>query len=228
MAGAALVGAADRLVEQLRPLAAEQLEAAEADLRFDRGVFRIAGTDRTLAVPALLQAAGRDAATDSDTVARAGTTFPNGCHVAEVSVDTETGHCAVERFVVVDDFGTIVNPLTTTGQVMGGVVQGIGQALMERVHYDGASGQLLTGSLMDYALPRASDVCDIEVAFDESAPTALNVLGAKGCGEAGCCGALPAVVNGVANALASVGVSAVPMPLTSSNVWAAMSRASVG
>jgi carbon-monoxide dehydrogenase large subunit len=153
---------------------------------------------------------------------RAAITIPNGCHAAEVEVDPETGVVAVVGIWAVDDFGTIINPLLADGQVMGGVVQGLGQALLEEVVYDPDTGQPLTGSLMDYCLPRADNVPAMVVEYDESAPTQRNPLGVKGAGEAGCCGAPAAIVNAVLDALAEYGVAHIDMPLTPMKVWRAI------
>ena len=194
--GKALVEAAAEVIEKGRMLAGHFLEAAAADIEFAAGRFRIAGTDRSIA---LLDLAARvreakelppdlpdslDAALISESPPSA---FPNGCHVAEVEIDPETGHVRLDRYTALDDFGTVVNPLLAEGQVHGGVVQGIGQALSERAVYD-AQGQLLTGSFMDYALPRADTVPQLAVGF-HPVPATSNPLGVKGCGEAGVTGA---------------------------------------
>lgn len=147
--------------------------------------------------------------------------YPNGCHVAEVEVDLETGAVELLRHTVVHDLGTIIHPLTVDGQVTGATTQGIGQALLEAIVYD-ESGQLLTGSLMDYALPRAADLPRFRTAYYEGAPTANNPLGLKGAGEAGCGGAPPALVNAVVDALAEFGVRHIDMPLTPERVWRAI------
>ena len=157
------------------------------------------------------------------TVAQVPSTFPNGCHVAEVEIDPATGVTSVVRYTGVNDFGTIINPMIVAGQLHGGVAQGIGQALMEAVSYD-ADGQPITGSFMDYALPRATDIPNMAVG-DHPSPTALNPLGTKGCGEAGCAGSLSTVVNAAIDALSEVGVSHVDMPLTPERVWRAIQDA---
>ena len=146
--------------------------------------------------------------------------YPNGCHIAEVEIDRETGKVDVVRYSVVDDFGTMLNPLLLHGQVHGGVAQGAGQALMEDVHFD-TEGQLVTGTFMDYAMPRAHDLCDITVESNP-VPTKTNPLGVKGAGEAGCVGALPAVTNAVVDALSEFGVKHIEMPATPERVWRAM------
>ena len=232
--GKALVEAAAEVIEKGRALAGHFLEAATADIDFAAGRFRIAGTDRSIA---LLDLAARvreatelppdlpdslDAALISESPPSA---FPNGCHVAEVEIDPETGQIWLDRYSAVDDFGTLVNPLLAEGQVHGGVAQGIGQALLERAVYD-VKGQLLTGSFMDYALPRAQTVPKIAVGF-HPVPATSNPLGVKGCGEAGVTGALPAVMNAVLDALATRGVHSLDMPATPERVWRALQSARV-
>src|SRR5213079_930511 len=149
-----------------------------------------------------------------------------GCHVAEVDVDPETGEVRLASYVIVDDVGTVINPVTLKGQIHGGVAQGVGQALMEQVVYDDESGQLLTASFMDYAMPRADTLPDMHIESNP-VPTKLNPLGAKGAGEAGTVGALPAVINAVLDALAPLGVRALDMPATSERVWQAIQDARV-
>jgi carbon-monoxide dehydrogenase large subunit len=151
-------------------------------------------------------------------------TFPNGCHVAEVEVDPETGAVALLSYLVVDDVGTVINPLTLAGQIHGGVAQGVGQVLGEQVVYDAGSGQVLTASFMDYIMPRADMMCGIKI-VSNPVPTATNPLGVKGAGEAGCVGALPAVMIAVMNALEAVGVRELDMPATSERVWQAVRNA---
>jgi carbon-monoxide dehydrogenase large subunit len=151
-------------------------------------------------------------------------TWPNGCHVCEVEVDPDTGAVTLANYVVVDDVGTVINPLTLKGQIHGGVAQGVGQALMEQVIYDRESGQLLTASFMDYAMPRADTLSDMAIGSNP-VPTKLNPLGAKGAGEAGTVGALPAVINAVMDALTPLGVKDFDMPASSERVWEAIQRA---
>jgi carbon-monoxide dehydrogenase large subunit len=227
--GKALVEASAEVIEKGRALAGHVLEAATADIVFERGVFRIAGTDRAIG---LLELARRvrtlsdlpadlpDSLDAALTVDSPPSAFPNGCHIAEVEIDPETGWVALERYVAVDDFGTLVNPMLVEGQVHGGVAQGIGQALMEQAVYD-HGGQLLTGSFMDYSLPRADRVPAFEVAF-HPVPATSNPLGVKGCGEAGVTGALPAVMNAVIDALAERGVTHLDMPATPARIWQAL------
>ena len=235
--GKALVEASRDVIEQGRALAAHHFETALDDIAFSiseagNGVFRIKGTDRevTLLDLAGLMADpaarpdGLEAGLDVALVAEAPpSAFPNGCHIAEVEIDPETGAVSLERYIALDDFGTLVNPMLAEGQVHGGVVQGIGQALLERTVYD-ESGQLLTGSFMDYALPRADDLPGIEVGF-HPVPATSNPLGVKGCGEAGVTGALPAVMNAVSDALASAGAKPVDMPATPERIWRALNAA---
>ena len=235
MGGSATSLVIERVVEKARRIAAHLLETAEADIEFKGGRFTVVGTDRHLSLWEVAEAAedpsrlpdelsaGLDDALDFD---RQGITFPNGCHVAEAEVDPETGKVRLDRYTVVDDFGTIINPLTAAGQVMGGTAQGIGQALLERIVYEPGSGQLLTGSFMDYGLPRADDLPPFEVSFFEETPTGHNPLGVKGSGEAGCCGSLAAVVNAVTDALSDLGVHHIDMPLTPERVWSAIKSAS--
>jgi carbon-monoxide dehydrogenase large subunit len=151
--------------------------------------------------------------------------FPNGCHIAEVEIDPETGVTEVVKYTMVNDFGVIVNPLLVEGQLHGGVAQGIGQALMERTVYDG-EGQLLTGSYMDYALPRAPDVPNFAF-LSHPVPAKTNPLGAKGCGEAGCAGSLPSVMNAVVDALSELGIRHIDMPATPHRIWQAIEGAKV-
>jgi carbon-monoxide dehydrogenase large subunit len=231
--GTALWMAADKIVAKGRRIAARMLEAADADIAFADGRFSVVGTDRGVGLAEVARAAFQPAALppgvepglyETATFAPASDTWPNGCHVCEVEVDPETGAVTLARYTVVDDVGTVINPLTLEGQVHGGIAQGVGQALMEQVVYDPESGQLLTATFMDYAMPRAEDFCDL-VVESSPVPTALNPLGAKGAGEAGTVGALPAVVNAVMDALAAEGVRDLDMPASPSRVWAALAAA---
>jgi carbon-monoxide dehydrogenase large subunit len=233
--GKALVEASAAVIDKGRALAGHVLEAAPADIEFAAGRFRIAGTDREIGLLDLAAAVRAAAALPADLppsldvalVAEGPpSAFPNGCHVAEVEVDPETGLVLLQSYVAVDDFGTLVNPMLAEGQVHGGVAQGIGQALLEQAVYDQA-GQLLTGSFMDYALARADGVPPIEVGF-HPVPATTNPLGVKGCGEAGVTGALPAVMNAVLDALAERGVTRLDMPATPARVWQALQAAGGG
>ncbi len=238
--GNAVLKAADEIVGKGRAIAAHLLNSRVDDIEYaighDGGGFRDVKTRQSLTL-AEAAAAAADAsrlppgmapgttggALDTTAVyERAAITIPNGCHAAEVEVDPETGVVQVVGFWAVDDFGAIVNPMLADGQVMGGVAQGLGQALLEEVVYDPGTGQPLTGSLMDYCLPRADNVPSMVVEYDESAPTSRNPLGVKGAGEAGCCGAPAAIVNAVLDALAEYGVAHVDMPLTPMKVWRAI------
>jgi carbon-monoxide dehydrogenase large subunit len=233
IAGTALVVAADKLIAKGRRIAAHLLEAAESDIEFAAGRFSVAGTDRSLDLRAVAKAAFapdrlppgvEPGFFENGTFSPAAITYPNGCHVCEVEIDPETGTTAIVAYTVVDDVGTVVNPLTLKGQIHGGVVQGAGQALMEQVVYERDSGQLLSASFMDYCMPRADDFCAIEVKSNP-APTPLNPLGIKGAGEAGAVGALPAVMNAVIDALAQAGAPAIDMPATGERVWRALRAA---
>ena len=224
----ALYETAAEVIEKGRAVAGHVLEAAVEDVEFADGDFRIAGTDRSIGIFELATRArelggvdGLPETIDTELVHdTAPSAFPNGVHICEVEIDPETGTTRVDRYAVVDDFGTIVNPLLAEGQVHGGIVQGIGQALMEHIVYDD-DGQLLTGSYMDYQLPRAIEVPDI-VFDDHPVPATTNVIGAKGAGEAGCSGALPAVMNAMVDALAEYGVTNIDMPATPHRVWQAI------
>ncbi len=224
---AALAHAADKLIAKGKKIAAHLLEAAEADIAFADGAFAIAGTDRSVSLEAVARAAFAPGAlpegiepgfAESGHFTPPAPTFPNGCHVCEVEVDPETGVIDIVRYLVVDDFGTVVNPLLLAGQVHGGVAQGIGQAMLERVVFDPGSGQLLSGSLTDYALPRADDLPPIEFRYNV-VPCRTNPLGLKGAGEAGAIGAPPALVNAVVDALAELGIEHIDMPLRPETVW---------
>jgi aerobic carbon-monoxide dehydrogenase large subunit len=224
--GSAVRESALALVAAARKLAAEALEAAEADLEFADGSFRVAGTDRVIELRALAARApeGRIVADAEKTVG--GQSWPNGCQICEVEIDPESGTLEIVRHTAIDDIGTVVNPLVAEGQMQGGMAQGFGQALIEHCVYDRESGQLLTGSFMDYAMPRAADMPKaLQTAFDEHSPTSLNPLGAKGAGEAGTHGACPSLVNAVLDALAPLGVTSLDMPLTSEKIWRAIGAA---
>jgi carbon-monoxide dehydrogenase large subunit len=229
--GMAIVEASALVIAKGKTAAAHLLEAAEADIEFSGGRFTIAGTDRGIGIMELAEKLrdskvpdGVPSSLDVDhTTEPVPSTFPNGCHVAEVEVDPDTGVVQIVRYTGVNDFGTIVNPMIVAGQLHGGVVQGIGQALMEKVSYD-ESGQPITGSFMDYAMPRAEDAPPMAVG-DHPSPAKSNPLGTKGCGEAGCAGSLSTVVNAVINALADDGVTHLDMPLTPERVWRAIQDA---
>lgn len=221
MQGNSINHAADVMIERYRPLAEEELEVAGVDLVFEDGAFRVAGTDRSvdlMTLSGVARAKGQSellVTTEEFTVP--GRSYPNGAHFAEVEVDLETGRAEVVKYTVVDDFGYLINPMLAAGQVHGGVVQGIGQALTEQVVYS-EDGQLLSGSFMDYGLPRAADVPMIPF-HAELTPSTANAIGMKGCGEAGTVGALAAVTNAVLDALWDEGVQQVDMPMTPGRVW---------
>ncbi len=223
-AGASVAGAARKLGGSLKALAAEALEASAGDLELADGHVRVAGTDRTISFAALAgRAEGQpDRLQASDAFVPTEATYPNGTHVCEVEIDPATGSLEIAGYVVVDDFGVTLNPLLLAGQVHGGAVQGIGQALMERTVYDRDSGQLVTASLMDYALPRAADTPSF--AFEtRNVPCKTNVLGVKGAGEAGAIGSCPAVMNAVVDALwRAFRVRHVDMPATPERIWQAI------
>jgi carbon-monoxide dehydrogenase large subunit len=226
--GNALVEASAAVIDKGRRLAADLLEAGVDDIAFSNGQFHVAGTDRGIGIMELAtelrladpHAEGLDVRMVVKTPPSA---FPNGCHVAEVEIDPETGAVTVDRYVAVNDFGTLLNPLMVEGQVHGGVVQGLGQALLEMTAYDG-DGQLLTGSFMDYALPHAADAPPITFR-SHPVPATTNGLGVKGCGEAGVAGALPAIMNAVVDALSARGIRHIDMPATPARIWAALHAA---
>jgi aerobic carbon-monoxide dehydrogenase large subunit len=231
--GTAVCVAADKVIAKGKKIAAKLMEAAEGDIVFSDGRFTVAGTDRAVALKEVARAAFQPGQLppgvepgfyETGTFAPKQDTWPNGCHVCEVEIDPDTGTVALVNYVVVDDVGTVINPLTLKGQIHGGVAQGVGQALMEQVVYERESGQLLTASFMDYAMPRADNLPDMVIASNP-VPTKLNPLGAKGAGEAGTVGALPVVINAVVDALAPFGVRDFDMPATSERVWQAIQAA---
>jgi carbon-monoxide dehydrogenase large subunit len=240
MGGAAVVKAIDAALAKARGLAAHLLQASEDELAFADGSFAVRGSakeqGRAIALPALARSAD-DPANLPDGMTRGLAvhvmnmtdifTFPSGCHVAEVEIDPETGAVALLRYTAVDDYGRLINPLLTEGQVQGGVTQGIGQAMVEHTVYDPESGQLLSGSLMDYALPRADDLPGFDIALIER-PTAANPLGVKGSGQAGCIAAPQTVMAAILDALRPAGVEALDMPATPGRVWEALRRAGTG
>jgi carbon-monoxide dehydrogenase large subunit len=229
--GMAIVEASKLIIEKGKRAAAHLMEAAEGDIEFGHGRFTIAGTDRSIDIIELARRLregkmpeGVPSSLDVDhTTEGVPSTFPNGCHVAEVEIDPETGIVQIVRYTGVNDFGTIVNPMLVAGQLHGGVAQGIGQALMECVSYD-SNGQPITGSFMDYAMPRAEDIPVMAIG-DHPVPTKSNPLGTKGCGEAGCAGSLSTVVNAVIDALSEFGIAHIDMPLTPERVWRAIEDA---
>ena len=224
--GQAILVTAASVIEKGKKAASEALEASVSDIEFSGGRFSVAGTDRGLDILELAAAQRTRAASGQAATTLDVHTFPNGCHMAEVEIDPDTGMVGILRYIVCDDVGKAVNPMIVRGQVHGGVAQGFGQAVLEQTAYDPQSGQLLSGSFMDYALPRAADLPDIEVDLIE-VPCASNPLGVKGAGEAGAVGSPPAVINAIVDALSDTGVKSIDMPATPEKVWKAihMSRA---
>jgi carbon-monoxide dehydrogenase large subunit len=229
LAGSAFHLATEKVVTKARAIAANMLKVEDADLKFDEGVFSTNKTNRTLSVKEIASASfdtanlpsGMEPGLFATAVYKAPVNnYPNGCHICELEIDRETGKVEITRYSVVDDFGTVLNPLLLHGQVHGGIAQGAGQVLMENIRFD-ASGQLVTASFMDYAMPHAHDLCDMEVESN-SVPTKTNPLGVKGAGEAGCVGALPAVANALVDALSEFGVKHIEMPATPERIWRAM------
>jgi carbon-monoxide dehydrogenase large subunit len=229
--GSALVKALDKVVTKAKKIAAHLMEASVQDVEFKDGVFRVAGTDKTIPFGQVALTAyvphkypitelepGLEEQAFYDPL---NFTYPGGCHICEVEVDADTGAVRVVNFVAVDDVGKVINPMIVEGQVHGGLAQGIGQALLENCVYDNASGQLLTGSYMDYTMPRADDLPSYKVQTHNTMCT-HNPLGSKGVGEVGAIGSPPAVINAVLDALAPVGVTDITMPASPHRVWQAM------
>jgi carbon-monoxide dehydrogenase large subunit len=233
MGGMALHQAAQMVIAKGTALAAHLLQADPDEVAFAGGQFAVARSDRGIDLLAVA-GASRDPANlpegmsprlDADAFNPSDVfTFPSGCHAAEVEIDPETGHVSLERYTSVDDYGRLINPMVTRGQVQGGVVQGIGQAMLEHTVYDPQSGQLLSGSLMDYALPRAADLPMLDISLAEL-PTAVNPLGVKGAGQAGCMAAPQTIINAILDALAPLGIEHIEMPATPDRVWRAIRAA---
>lgn len=230
--GSALRVNIEKMIEQGKGLAAEWLEAAEIDVAFEDGAFHIAGTDRAVSLSDVVAASYDDAKRvggvqpglyANESYKPAGTTYPNGCHVCEVDVEEATGRVHIVRYTIHDDVGVVLNPTLMTAQIVGGAVQGVGQALYEHTVYDD-EGQLVTGSFMDYGMPRADAMPAFDFAYTE-VPSPHNVMGIKGAGEAGTIGATPATVNAVLDALAPLGISHLDMPLTPAKIWQAIRAA---
>ena len=221
--GSTMLDAGGVIIEKAREDAAESLEASTEDTAFDEGVFTAAGTNRSITLEEVVRMkSAEDSPHPYDfkhTYAASGSTFPHGCHIAEIEVDAVTMRAKLTRFTVVDDFGTVINPLTLEGQIHGGVAQGVGQALYEFMAYD-EDGQLLSGSLMDYTLPRADDLPRIDI-YTRNTPCLNNALGAKGAGEAGAIGSTPAVISALSDAL---GVTHIDMPATPQHIWERMKQ----
>ena len=233
LGGSAATLAADKIIVKAKKIAAHVMEAAEGDIEFRTGEFRVVGTDKAVALKEVAQVAFTpsrlppgletglyETAAFSPEIPN----FPNGCHICEVEIDPETGASQVLRYVVVDDVGTVINKLTLEGQIHGGVVQGIGQAFGEHLIYQKDGGQLLSGSFMDYTMPRASDVGEF-LMEENPVPTKTNPLGVKGAGEAGNVGALAAIMNAVVDALSPLGITHIDMPATPEKVWQAIRAA---
>ena len=233
---AAVVNAAEKIIEKGKRIAAHLLEAADDDIEYGDGTFTVAGTDKTISLEEVAKTAFQKPKLPADIepgLYEHGEfgmgqgqmpTYPNGVHLAEIEIDADTGKVELVRYTAVDDAGTILNPMLFDGQVHGGIVQGAGQILMEDIHYDSESGQLLTGSFMDYCMPRADDFCSFDIAANE-VPTARNPLGVKGVGEAGTVGAMPAVMNAINDALHRAGAPPIEMPATQEKVWRALQAA---
>jgi carbon-monoxide dehydrogenase large subunit len=235
MGGTALSLAAQMVLSKARAIAAHLLQADASEVSFGTGRFTIGGSERGIGLLALAEAAhdpanlpdgmspglDADAYNDSDVF-----TFPNGCHTAEIEIDPETGAVTVERYLAIDDYGRLINPMLTKGQVQGGVAQGIGQAPLEHTVYEEQSGQLLSGSLLDYALPRADDLPP-EISLAEL-PTTVNSLGVKGAGQAGCMAAPQTIINAILDALAPLGIAHIDMPATPERIWRATRSARRG
>ena len=230
--GGALKAASANLIDKAKSLASHLMEASPADIQFENGRFTIVGTDKSMALVDVAKAAyapmmlppgfglGLEASGAADGIPN----FPNGCHICELEVDPDTGMVAIDRYTVVDDVGMVINPMIVEGQIVGGLAQGFGQALLESIAYDGESGQLLTGSFMDYTMPRAGDQPDFSCGFN-NVPCKTNALGIKGAGEAGSVGAPPAVINAIIDALGPLGVKTIDMPATPMRVWQTIAAA---
>src|SRR5512134_893605 len=232
LGGSALKGAADAIVEKAKDMAAHLMEASAKDIEFQAGRFTVVGTDRSLPMTDVAKAFFRPVGPttklgtglDASGSSNAPPTFPNGCHACEVEIDPETGVVEVDRYAVVDDVGRVINPMICHGQIEGALAQGIGQALMENVAFDRESGQMLSASFADYAMPRAADLPPhYELDFID-VPAKTNPLGVKGIGEAGCAGAPPAVMNAILDALRPLGVTHLDMPATPRRVWEAIEQ----
>jgi carbon-monoxide dehydrogenase large subunit len=225
--GSAYKVAADIVIEKAKRLAADDLEANADDIEFAGGVFTIAGTDRTMSMTTVIERHGGSIPHPLDTIAERGISqaFPSGAHVVEVEIDAATGAVEVASYVAIDDIGNVINQTLADGQIVGGIVQGAGQVFGEHCQYDTADGQLITGSFMDYCMPRAHLIPHLKL-LNHIVPSPNNPLGAKGVGEAGTTGALPACMNAVLDALRTVGVTHFDMPATPSRIWSAIAAAS--
>jgi len=229
LAGSAFHVAAEKIVTKAKAIAAHALKVPVDTVKFADGILSSPNTNQTITIkevaklatqPAKLPKGMEGGLTATAVYAAEVENFPNGCHVCEVEIDPETGVTEIVRYNVVDDVGTVLNPMLLHGQIVGGIAQGAGQILMENIHFD-AGGQLVTGSFMDYAMPRAADIPDVEVESNP-VPTKTNPLGVKGAGEAGSVGAMPAVANAIVDALSEFGVRHIAMPATPEVVWRAI------
>jgi carbon-monoxide dehydrogenase large subunit len=227
LGGSAVMLATEKIVVKARAIAAHMLNAPVEDVKFDDGLFTAPRSNRALSIgdiageawtPASLPPEIEPGLISQASYAAKEQNFPNGCHICELEIDPETGTVEMCRYSVVGDVGTVMNPLLLEGQIVGGIAQGLGQILLEDIRFDAESGQLLTGSFMDYAMPRADNFCDIHCESNP-VPTKTNPLGVKGAGEAGAVGAMPAVGNALVDALKPLGVREVPMPATSERLW---------
>ncbi|OYV62218.1 MAG: hypothetical protein B7Z71_02140 [Acidocella sp. 21-58-7] len=223
--GSAVANGADVWVQAAMPLAAEALEAAEADIEFGMAAFRIMGTDREIGIFDLAEAQPAKQIAIKATHTVENSSWPNGAHVAEVEVDPDTGTAQITRYTTVDDVGYAINQILVEGQIHGGIGQGVGQALMEACLYDRESGQLITGSFMDYQMPRAADLPSFNITLDQTVPCLTNSLGVKGCGESGTVASTPTIINALINALRPLGVNHIEMPATPFSIWSAIQAA---
>ncbi|HEY7297754.1 MAG TPA: xanthine dehydrogenase family protein molybdopterin-binding subunit [Xanthobacteraceae bacterium] len=233
--GSAVLQATDKIKTKATAITAHVLQVPPEEIKFEDGIFSSPRTNRTLTLPEVARIAVKPDLLPKDMEAGLIATsvynaeidnFPNGCHVCEVEIDEETGVVDIVRYSVVDDVGTVINPLLVHGQIVGGVAQGAGQVLMEDIRFDPQTGQIMTGSFMDYAMPRAGDLSSVAMK-SHPVPTKTNPLGVKGCGEAGCVGALPAVANAIVDALSTLGVRHIDIPATPERVWRAIREARI-
>lgn len=225
--GACVTVTLDNTIEKGRQIAAEMLDAKPDDIEFSDGHFRLAGTNRSLALMEVAEHAeksGDDGLSASGEFQPPAVTFPNGCHMCEVEIDSDTGALEIVRYTVVEDIGNVINPTLAQGQIHGGVAQGVAQAIGETIIYDAETGQLATGSFMDYMIPRADDLPNVTIRT-RAVPTQVNPLGAKGVGEAGTVGSLVATINAICDALAPLGISHIEMPATPARIWEAIENA---
>ncbi len=233
--GSAFLLATEKILVKAKALAAHLLKVPLDDTKFADGIFSSPQTNQTVTINEVAKAAATPARLPKGMEPGLTATavfnlevenFPNGCHVCEVEIDPDTGRVEIMRYSVVDDVGTVINPLLVHGQIIGGIAQGVGQILMEDIRFDADSGQLISGSFMDYAMPRADDLCSVQVKSNP-VPTPTNPLGVKGCGEAGCVGAMPAVANAIVDALSGFGIRHIEMPATPERIWRAISNSSL-